>query len=432
MWLSKARKRDALTIHNHATTANHPQLLVYAAPNPHLVSPRLGGRVRRPSLIGKSTRKQQAMKMDVSIEELDIQVVGDDPENYVAEASVDIVGKMAVMVYVRMRGLNHHDDGSIMFMKSDDEGRTWDQSSLVTAMPGHEEYGFTSASAKILKNGRIVVLAHAMVVNSRLVHGANYRGAWSAVSTDDGCTWTHPEPIIAWPLRIINIWDNPIELDDNRLLLAASGNVHDTDVSNSFTDPSRSCLLCSEDSGRSWYYRGTIAYDPAGIHRFYEPGMTLTGDGRLIALSRQHYPEYCCAAPAGFLFSSESTDMGASWSGFQQTEIWGYPADTVELNSGQILCVYGHRRDPQSVRIAISSDGRNWVKDNVFTIYSPPQLPQITAEELSGGLNTGYRHIGYPSAAVRGDGSVVVVFHAFNEDRRQIVLSASFRVKDAR
>ena len=371
-------------------------------------------------------------KMNISIEDLDIQVVGDDPDNYVAEASIDIADKLAVMVYVRMRGLDHHDDGSIMFMKSDDEGRTWDQSSLVVAMLEHEEYGFTSASVKILRNGTIMVLAHSMAVRSRLLHGGNYRGAWSTISTDNGSTWTHPEPIIAWPLRIINIWDNPIELDDNRLLLAASGNVHDTDVSNSLTDPSRSCLLCSEDSGRSWYYRGTIAYDPAGIHRFYEPGMTLTADGRLIALSRQHYAEYCCAAPAGFLFISESTDMGASWSGFQQTEIWGYPADTVRLNSDLVLCAYGHRRDPQSVRVAISSDGKNWINDNVFTIYSPPQLPEISDGDPSRVLNTGYRHIGYPSAAVRDDGSVLVVFHAFNEDRRQIVLSASFRVEDAR
>ena len=373
-------------------------------------------------------------KLKIEIEDLEIQVVVDDPDNYVAEASIDIIGDNAVMAYARMRGLAHHDDGSIMFMNSNDGGKTWDQSSLIAAMPEHEDFGFTSASVKIRQNGTIMVFAHAMVVNSRLVHGGNYRGAWFTVSMDNGCTWTHPEPLVVWPLRIINIWDNPLELDDNTLLLAASGNVHDTDVSNSITDPSRSCLLCSEDSGQSWYYRGTIAYDPAGIHRFYEPGMTLTEDGRLTALSRQHYAEYNCTAPAGFLFSSESTDMGASWSAFRQTEIWGYPADTVTLDNGLVLCAYGHRRDPQSVRIAVSRDGRNWVKDNVFTIYSPPLLSELKNKELSKGygMNTGYRHIGYPSTAVRDDGSVVVVFHAFSEDRRQIVLSASFRVKNTR
>ena len=123
--------------------------------------------------------------------------------------------------------------------------------------------------------------------------------------------------------------------------------------------------------------------------------------------------------------------MGASWSGFQKTDIWGYPADTVRLKEGLILSAYGHRRDPQSVRIALSRDGRQWSNENVFTIYSPPQLPELSDAELSKGhgMNEGYRHIGYPSAAVRDDGSVVVVFHAFNEDRRQIVVSASFRVK---
>jgi hypothetical protein len=368
--------------------------------------------------------------MKIRIEDMEVQILVDDPENYSAEASIDIVGKNTVMTYVRMRGLDHHDDGSIMFMKSNDEGRTWDKSTLVAAMTQYDNWGFTSSSVKILKNGKIMVLAHAMVVDSKIVHGANFRGSWSTVSKDGGCTWTTPEPLLGWPMRIINIWDNPIELDDGKLILAVSGHIRDTDVSNSFSDPSRSCVLCSEDSGISWYYRGTIAYDPAGIHRFYEPGMTLTEDGRLIALSRQHYAEYCTSDPAGFLFKSESHDMGASWSGFQQTKIWGFPADAVTLKNGLILTVYGHRRDPQGVRIAISSDGVEWSEDNVFTIYEPPQLPELE-DSKGNSMNTGYRHIGYPSAAVRDDGSVVVVFHSFNEDRRQIILSATFRVTQA-
>ena len=286
----------------------------------------------------------ERVKMNIEIKDIEVQVLADDPENYVAEASIDIVGKKAVMAYVRMRGLDHHDDGSIMFIKSDDEGRTWDESSRVVAMLEHEDYGFTSAAVKILKNGTIMVFAHSMVVNNGLVHGSNARGAWSVFSTDNGLTWTQPKPLHAWPMRIINIWDNPIELEDGKLLMAVSGNVHDTDVSNSFSDPSRSCVIASEDGGVSWYYRGTIAYDPAGIHRFYEPGMTLTEDGRLVALSRQHYAEYCTSAPAGFLFKSESHDMGASWSGFQQTKIWGFPPDVVKLNNNLILSVYGHRR----------------------------------------------------------------------------------------
>jgi len=368
-------------------------------------------------------------KLNLDIKDLEVQVLADDPENYSAEASIDIVGGNAAMTYVRMRGLKHSDDGSIMFIKSNDEGRTWDKSTLVVAMPQYDNWGFTSSGVKILKNGTIIVIAHGMVdaVERRLIHGANARGAWSTISTDGGCTWTTPEPLHGWPMRLINIWDNPIELDDGKLLLAVSGHISDTDVFSSFSDPSRSCVLCSEDSGKSWYYRGTIAYDPAGIHRFYEPGMTLTEDGRLVALSRQHYAEYCTSAPAGFLFKSESHDMGASWSGFQQTKLWGFPADTVTLKDGLILGVYGHRRDPQSIKIVISSDGVDWSEENVFTIYSPPQLSELEGSK-GYSMNEGFRHIGYPSAAVREDGTVVVVFHAFNEGRRQIIVSATFRV----
>jgi len=372
----------------------------------------------------------QAAAVQYKVKDLEVEVLVDDSKNYSAEASIDIVGKKAVMTYVRMRGLEHHDDGSIMFMKSNDEGRTWDKSTLVAAMPQYDNWGFTSSSVKILKNGTIMVLAHAMVIKKyhTLVQGSNFRGSWSTISKDGGRTWTTPEPLLGWPMRLINIWDNPVELEDGKLLLAVSGHVYDTDISASFSDPSRSCVLCSEDNGVTWYYRGTIAYDPAGIHRFYEPGMTLTEDGRLVALFRQHYAQYCTSDPGGFLFKSESHDMGASWSGFQQTKLWGFPADTVKLNDNLILGVYGHRRDPQGVRIVVSNDGVDWAEENVFTIYTPPQLPELGTSK-GNAMNTGYRHIGYPSAAVREDGSVVVVFHAFNEGRRQIIMSASFRVE---
>jgi len=365
--------------------------------------------------------------MKIKIENLDVQLLVDDPDNYSAEASIDIVDGLAVMTYVRMRGLDHHDDGSIMFMKSNDGGQTWDPSTCVAAMTQYETWGFTSSSVKILKNGTILVLAHSMAVKNRLVQGSNFRGSWSTLSKDGGRTWTTPEPLLGWPMRLINIWDNPLELEDGSLLLAVSGHVTDTDIFSSVSDPSRACVLGSEDSGKTWYYRGTIAFDPAGIHRFYEPGMTLTEDGRLIALSRQHYAEYATTPPGGFIFVSESTDRGASWSGFRQTEIWGFPTDTVTLKNNCILAAYGYRRDPRSVRIALSSDGRNWSNDNVFTIYDAPEVSGLSDGSFHS-MNEGFRHIGYPSAAVREDGSVIVVFHSFNEYRRQIIVSASFRV----
>ena len=48
--------------------------------------------------------------------------------------------------------------------------------------------------------------------------GFVFCGAYSARSTDGGRTWSEPGPLLAWPMRAINIWDNPLELHDGTVL----------------------------------------------------------------------------------------------------------------------------------------------------------------------------------------------------------------------
>ena len=371
--------------------------------------------------------------MDCTIEDLQITEPVQDSDNFITEASIDARGDEVVLAYVRMRGLAHGDDGSIMLIRSQDRGQTWDQSTHVVAMEQRKTWGFTSPGLKLLRDGTIIVVAHANAeVALRHRQQCLFRGGYIARSTDGGITWSVPEPIKAYPIQTPNIWDNPLELEDGSLLLGVSGTVthaRATSATAGHFDPSRAALLKSDDLGETWFCIGTIAYDPAGLHIFHEPGVALLPDGRLISLCRQHYEVCQSNPPGGFLFFAESSDGGASWTPFRKTGLWGYPADPVVLLDGSVLCAYGHRTDLLCVKIALSRDGRTWEEACSRILYEAPNFTAEAAIQKSRGtLDTGYRHIGYPSCTALDDGRILTVFHSFDEQRKQIVLLASYGI----
>ena len=341
---------------------------------------------------------------------------------------IESQGDEVVATYIKHRGLRHTDDGSVVFIRSHDGGRTWDAGTHTVAMRQHADWGFTSAGVQLLRDGTVLALGLSnLVVGHRSGSESRFRHGYIARSTDGGKTWRDPEIIDAWPMRGAAVWDDPLELADGTLLLAAYGAFQDPKTVGTVSDPSRNVLLWSEDQGRNWACYGTIAYDPAGLHHFYEPGIAQAPDGRLVALSRHRHAVFGNVPPGGYLFFSESEDEGVSWTPFRRTDVWGYPADLVTLQDGSILSVYGHRKDPMSVKVVVSEDGRQWSEANSIVLYEAPNYDGRGPVVSKRAIDSGYRHIGYPSATVLDDGTVLAAFHSFDEERKQIVLLARFR-----
>jgi hypothetical protein len=97
----------------------------------------------------------------------------------------------------------------------------------------------------------------------------------------------------------------------------------------------------------------------------------------------------------GYLYQSNSSDNGRTWSKAGPTKIWGYPAHLLELPDGRILCTYGYRRAPFGLRYCLSRDGgRTWDVDREVV---------LRADGGSGDL-------GYPSVVELGDGRVLMVY----------------------
>ena len=163
----------------------------------------------------ESRHRKECVLADYTIADLQFREVVRDSDNYLAEASIDIRGDFAVMVYGRYRGMVHSDDGDILCVTSRDAGSTWDDAPAVV-MAHFPPWGFTSPGVKILADGLLLAIAHA---NERgRPGGFVFCGAYSARSTDGGRTWSVPGPLLAWPMRAINIWDNPLELHDGTVL----------------------------------------------------------------------------------------------------------------------------------------------------------------------------------------------------------------------
>jgi hypothetical protein len=128
-----------------------------------------------------------------------------------------------------------------------------------------------------------------------------------------------------------------------------------------------------------------------------------------------------------------SDDDGFSWTPPKWTNIWGYPAELITLQDGRYLMIYGYRRPPYGVRGVVSEDGVTWDVANEFVIreggvptFSEGDRPGSSMMRPESGRaragaiswhNPGiYQHIGYPSVAQVGDGTIVASYHEWSED----------------
>jgi hypothetical protein len=115
--------------------------------------------------------------------------------------------------------------------------------------------------------------------------------------------------------------------------------------------------LRSTDKGQTWSFH-PIAEDETGGLGFNETALLELPSGRVLAMIRCHRSG---EKVGNHLYRSFSEDGGLTWTRFNRTAIWGYPAHLMMLRSGDVLCTYAHRRHPFGVRACISHDqGETW------------------------------------------------------------------------
>ena len=331
--------------------------------------------------------------------------------------------------YNQERGRVHSDSGQSCLIRSSDDGKSWDPDTNLVVWPFTEYQGNWDCAFAQLGDG--TVLMHSRVCSflapSSLKGGADQiiggpppgrperlkrqTGYALMRSTDNGQSWQGPIPVNTAPMADSGLSHyivggsgagHIIELADGGLLMPLHGSETREFIAQS-GENARSFVLRSDDGGESWEYWATVAHDAANILQFVEPGMTRLDDGRLICLLR------ATARPGRFdnMWLVYSDDDGASWSRPARTELWGYPADMLQLQNGRVLAVYGHRREPFGVRGCISDDGMTWLPENEFTIKDGGQAKPSVRQ---------YWHPGYPTVAQCDDGTIVAAYHEYSDD----------------
>jgi len=376
------------------------------------------------------------------IKDIEHVLVYHDPEHCINQGSLVLLNNGELFLgYNQERGTIHNDNGQSCFIKSTDNGRSWDLSTCKVVYPytdyeGNWDCAFSqTAEGTILMHTRVCSFISPTALHSSAPQNVNAGGGKNISqnlllrqtgyslfrSNDNGNRWEGPIPVNTSPVSRENSGvcsvggsggGHIVELNDGGLLMPLEGSITGDHTAYSPGGQGELCrvfTLRSDDGGSNWEYWSTVSFDPANALYMSEPSMTKLNSGKLVCMWRVQ-------VRPGFRFDNmwfaTSEDDGASWSRPARTPLWGYPPDLIQLNDGRVLVVYGYRRDEFGVRGCISEDGESWSKDNEFVIRSGGDADPDVVDQ--------YWHTGYPSVVQCEDGTIVVAYHEYSKEKNPI------------
>ncbi|HVO00818.1 MAG TPA: sialidase family protein [Candidatus Cybelea sp.] len=164
-------------------------------------------------------------------------------------------------------------------------------------------------------------------------------------------------------------------------------------------------VVRSSDRGATWSPPTPVASEPR--HEFEEPAPLVLLGGRILLLLRENVSR--------ILHIVHSDDGGATWSSPRPTGIPDYPAHLIALPDGRIAAVTGCRRPPYGIRVHLSADGgATWDHEH----------PVILRDDLPN------KDLGYPTAALRRDGNLYVVYYAQDSDGITKIMAETVRLSE--
>lgn len=255
-------------------------------------------------------------------------------------------------------------NGEILLSRSTDNGRTWRPPAIIYDTPlDDRESGLTH-----LHDGRL--LAHYRSVRwtpenylalpdnayetsllGRWIYSVGHpdyatatrhEGAWHALSSDNGHTWSAPVPGT-------DTIHGGLHLQNGSFLVASYRE-----------DGGHIGVYASQTALGEYAKIATVMCPRPKVIRFGEPHILQLASGRLIMMIRATAIPYDDGSPLCHLWGAWSDDNGQTWSAPYETPLWGYPPHLLQLADGRVLCSYGYRRAPFGQRAAISEDGIHW------------------------------------------------------------------------
>jgi hypothetical protein len=354
------------------------------------------------------------------VKERDV-VIYKNPNSYVHNPVVELLQSSELVCAFReaaRRRVRTHIDltAKAVWVRSQDLGKTWDATtkSVIYEQKGH---GIQDPSVRQLKDGTLIVnffvwtvggqeefpVNHPWLQTSDADHYSWTTGTYTIRSTDGGKTWEKPVKVPSPSGDCTSTSDPILELTNGELLIPL-----EMEISGERT---KTGIARSRDKGKSWGDVVITAFDPFARISLHETGLLQLPSGKIIAMHRTHCVgeiEY-----GGYLYQTDSLDGGKTWTPPKRTPIWGHPANLIRLKSGNLLCVYGHRRPPFGVRACLSRDeGATWDIANEFIL----RADGIDAD------------VGYPTSVQLPDGRIFTAWYMTEPDQEQQAEGVKFQI----
>ncbi len=353
----------------------------------------------------------------------------------------------------------HHDSGQTLLSRSADGGVTWSAPEVVlpwTETTGNWDCGICELADGTLdrqSDDRRLLQARGPGRGRLLAQRPHSRGVgrldlvvqdpvmarepmWSSPGTR-GETWSQPIPVNVRPLKHggcrLGCW----QLPSGSILMGLYGRIRGYGEEGE-GETTRSALMRSDDGGDNWECFSTLAFDPASIIDYEEPSMLRLAGGRLVSFMRTHVNPSGDARNLVFVVSD---DDGFSWTPPKWTNIWGYPAETIRLQDGRHLMIYGYRRPPYGVQGVVSEDGVTWDDKNSFFFVAENGVPgkegtasaaRRPSDRLAQSRHLSAHRLSQRAAAFLADGTIVASYHQWEDRERplQFARATRFRLSD--
>jgi hypothetical protein len=284
--------------------------------------------------------------------------------------------------------------GREVIIRSNDNGKTWILPQEIYNSPLDDR----DANLLALEDGTLILSFFTSTYfeglrvdwNNRLRDEIRnrYEGSWMLFSKDNGYTWSENPVRMPVGRRI-----SPFCFSDGSLVTIAINYCDDKEK--------EMAAWRSYDMGKSW--EKTWVFDCPKSMKGSE------GSTEVPSINENHALEvspekivilFRCVD--NYLYQADSEDYGRTWSDIRKLDIWGLPPHMLKLSDGRILCAYGHRRDPFSIRAVLSYDnGRTWDSNNIVTLHQWEDQPDM----------------GYPSSIEIGKGEILTIFYCSRRDK---------------
>jgi len=232
---------------------------------------------------------------------------------------IELPSGRLMLVYADTEKHFSQEDQHLVILASDDQGRTWRKHAVVASHDKRKgEERLVTPRLSLLKDGRLVVLIDQDDWGH--FHEDQTSGIMAFWSTDQGDTWSSPQLMP----RVKGFEpDRMLDLPDGTLGFAAH-------VMRGESQEFADVLYVSEDQGKTWRERATIAHD--GFHRFCEGAIVILDGGKELACVLRE--NHSAGIPSFVAFSKDS---GKTWSKPQMLPFAVHRPYVKQLADGRVL-----------------------------------------------------------------------------------------------